>query len=358
MTEEERRLIDVHHHIVPKEYVEALEKRGVRKALGVRFPKWSAEKSLEVMDQYGISAAVLSLSAPGVYFSEVNEPLGFAAELARQANNLGADLIKEHPKRFGAFATIPLPDVKASIDELKSALDEKGLDGIILLSNYDGYYLGDSRFDRLFAELDRRRAVVFVHPASPPGIGASHLGLPEATMDVCFDTTKTAFSLIANGVTKRYPGVRFILAHAGGVAPYIAGRVGIISSLMQGLSGPAAGVAKGVGLMSKIVPGMRERLPDELDAYLQFKENMPEGPVKYLGGFYYDTAMSASPHVFASLLTVCGSSQVLFGSDFPFATEPAIPTTIQGIEEHQEFASQDLAAIRRENSARLFTRLN
>jgi len=353
-----RGLIDTHHHIVPREYVESLEEKGVKKALGVRFPKWNAEKSIDVMDRYGISAAVVSISAPGVYFKQIPDPLPFASDLARRMNDFAANLVADHPTRFGAFATLPLPDIDLSIDELKRALENLKLDGVVLMSNYDGYYLGDPRFERVFSELNRRKAVVFVHPATPPGIESSHLGLPEAMMDVCFDTTRTAFSLIVNGVTRRYPEVRFILAHAGGVTPYIAGRVDFLASLFQGLGGAAAGIATGVGMVSSVIPGMKERLPEDLSVYLRFKENMPDGPEGYLRRFYYDTAVSTSPHVFASLGTVCDNSRVLFGSDYPFGTEAAIPEAINGIEAYAGFAPEDRAAIGSKNAATLFPRLH
>ena len=349
--------IDVHHHIVPKEYIDSLSEKGVKKALGVRFPKWDAKKTLDVMDGAGIAAAVVSISAPGVYFKEAVDPIGFAVDLSRQMNEFCTGLIENYPGRFGAFATLPLPDIDAALKELGHAMDSLKLDGVILLSNYDGFYLGDPRFEKLFTELNRRKAVVFVHPTSPPGIEQSLLNLPEAMMDVCFDTTRTAFSLMVNGVTKRHPDVRFILAHAGGTVPYIAGRVNVLSSLFASLGGAAAALGKGIGLLSSVVPGMKESLPDELSIYLRVKDNMPEGPDAYLRRFYYDTAVSASPHVFSSLQTVAENSHVLFGSDFPFATQTAVPLTIDGVKGYNGFDSRAQEAIMRGNAAGLFPRL-
>ncbi len=129
-----------------------------------------------------------------MHFKDCDPSGRIATSLARRMNELCADLVRGHPGRFGAFATLPLPDVDAALAELAYSLDELHLHGVVLLTNYDGYYLGDPRFDHLFAELDRRGAVVFVHPQSPPGQEMSHLGLPEAMLDVCFDTTRTAFS--------------------------------------------------------------------------------------------------------------------------------------------------------------------
>ena len=206
----------MHHHIVPKEYVRALSKLGVTKGLGVQLPRWDVNKALDVMAQHGISTAILSISAPGVYFKDNDRRSAIARDLSRQTNEICAGLIADHPRRFGAFAALPVPAVDTPLDELAYSLDELKLNGVILLTNYDGYYLGDPRFDELFAELNRRKTLVFIHPQSRLGQEQSHLGLPEAMLDVCFDTTRTAFSLIVNGVTKNYPDIRLILAHAGG----------------------------------------------------------------------------------------------------------------------------------------------
>src|ERR1700736_673076 len=125
-------------------------------------------------------------------------------------------------------------------------------------------------FERLFAELNRRKAVVFIHPATPPGIEKSHLGLPEAMLDVCFDTTRTAFSLIVNGVTKKHPDVRFILAHAGGTVPYLAARVSLTSTLLANTCGVAPAIADGAAFVSRIFPGLKESMPELLTYYINF----------------------------------------------------------------------------------------
>jgi 6-methylsalicylate decarboxylase len=273
-------------------------------------------------------------------------------------NDLCADLVRDHPGRFGAFATLPLPDIDAALVELAYSLDELRLHGVVLLTNYDGYYLGDARFDRLFAELNRRQAVVFVHPQSPPGQELSHLGLPEAMLDVCFDTTRTAFSLIVNGVTKKYPAIRFILAHAGGAVPYMAGRVGVTASMLADLKGVAPVVAEGLGKLFSISHKLEEKMPEQLSYYLRVKENvLPEGPDHFLRRFYYDTALSASPHAFASLLTVTDSSHVVFGTDYIFATAAAVPATIRGVHDYDGFTPDDVHAIERGSALALFPAL-
>ena len=156
--------IDVHHHVLPPEYVAALARFGVSGGGGVAFPRWDAASTLEMMDRQGIATAVTSVSAPGVHFGDD----GAARSLARRCNELSARLVADHPTRFGAFAVLTLPDVKGALLELEHALDVLGLDGVVLLaSQSDGRYLGDPLFDDLLAELDRRAAVVLVHPAVP-----------------------------------------------------------------------------------------------------------------------------------------------------------------------------------------------
>lgn len=345
----------MHHHVVPKEYVKALSKLGVTKGLGVQLPKWDVSRALDAMDEHGITSAVVSISAPGVYFREKDPTVVIAATLSRQMNEFCAELIREHSGRFGAFATLPVPDIDAALKELAYSLDELHLDGVVLLTNYDGYYLGDPKFDTLFAELNRRKAVVFVHPQSPPAAANSHLGLPEAMLDVCFDTTRTAFSLIVNGVTKNYPDIRFILAHAGGAVPYMAGRVGITAAMLANLKGATPVVADGIGKIFSVSSKLEEKMPELLSYYLSFKKNvLPEGPDYFLSQFYYDTALSASPHAFASLLTVTDTTHVLFGTDYIFATEAAVPSTIKGIRQYQGFTADDVRAIERESALTLF----
>ena len=351
-------LVDVHHHIVPKEYARALSKLGVTKGLGVALPKWDVDKSLAVMADHGISSAIVSISAPGVYFKDNDRRSAIARDLSRQTNEFCAQLINDYPGRFGAFATLPVPDIDAALDELAYSQDELKLNGVILLTNYDGYYLGDARFDELFAELNRRKTVVFVHPQSPPGQEQSHLDLPEAMLDVCFDTTRTAFSLIVNGVTKKYPDIRFILAHAGGAVPYLAGRVAITASMLANLKGAAPVLADGMGKVFSVSHRLAEKMPGQLSYYLRFKHNvLPEGPDHFLRRFYYDTALSASPHCFSSLLTVTDCSHIVFGTDYIFATEAAVPATISGIRNLDGLSRHDIDAIERDTALTLFPSL-
>ncbi len=215
--------LDVHHHIVPREYVEALAEIGIHTPGRFPFPDWSPETSLEVMDQNGIATAITSLSAPGVYFGDD----AFARDLARRCNEFSARLVNDYPGRFGALAVLPLPDVDEALRELEYALDTLKLDGVVLLTSIGNKYLGDAAFEPLFEELDRRKAVVWTHPNIPPGSDVPELVFPAPLIEFVFDTTRAATNLVLSGCLERHRDIRLILSHAGGAVPYVAGRIAL-----------------------------------------------------------------------------------------------------------------------------------
>ena len=186
--------IDVHHHIVPKEY-HALSGIGVDAALGMNFPAWDINKALNYMDTCGIATALASISDPGIYFGDIK----FTCDLARRMNELFAELISKYPGRFGFFSCLPLPDVDAAIKELNYAMDVLQLDGVGLLTNIDNTYLGDVNFDRLFQELNARKAIVYLHPSTIPGWKTARLALPPFLVDAPHDTTRAVTNLLYSG---------------------------------------------------------------------------------------------------------------------------------------------------------------
>lgn len=310
--------IDVHHHIVPSDYVAALAGLGISAGGGMPFPRWDPASTLEMLDRQGIAAAVTSISTPGVHFGDA----GFARDLARRCNETSARLVADHPTRFGAFAILPLPDVKHALAELEYALDELELDGVVLLSSQsDGRYLGDPRFDELMAELERRAAVVFVHPTVPVTSQAIRLDIPGFIAEFTFDTTRAALNLVWTGTAERCPNVRFLLSHAGGTTPFLAVRAG------------------GMALSP------------------EFRERAPKGVAHYLARFYYDTALSAVPNALRSLQELVGPEQILFGSDFPFAPEPIARASIEGLARYDGFDDAARRAIERDNALALLPRL-
>ena len=169
---------------------------------GIALPAWSPGAAIAYLDEAGIAAAVVSISTPGVHLGDDME----ARRMARVVNEQVAELVKDHPDRFGFFATLTLPDVDGAIAEAADAFDRLGADGVILLASVAGRYLGDPAFDPLMAALDERSAVVFVHPG--PLAGPSVPGLPEFIADFLLDTTRAALLMARNGVLDRYPRLK------------------------------------------------------------------------------------------------------------------------------------------------------
>jgi len=205
---------DTHHHLVPDFYADAMKEAGITKVSGLAFPKWEPATSLRMMDKVGIEKALLSISSPGV------DPAREPVEMARRLNELMAELRVKYPDRFGGFAAIPLCDPAAAVAEAVYALDSLGLEGIGLLSNSGGHYLGDPRFGDLMAELDARAARVFIHPNDPEEPFADGLVLTFYAWPL--DTSRTVASLEAAGVFERLPDITFFLSHGGGALPAIA----------------------------------------------------------------------------------------------------------------------------------------
>jgi predicted TIM-barrel fold metal-dependent hydrolase len=152
--------IDTHNHVVPPTYAAWLKKKGIA-AGGLPIPDWNLDAAISLMDKFRIQTSNMSISTPGVHLGDDSE----AREKAREVNEYAAEVVRKHPSRFGFFATLCLPDVKGSIDELAYAFDKRHADGVVLLANSRGIYLGERVFDPLFDELNKRNAVVFVHPS-------------------------------------------------------------------------------------------------------------------------------------------------------------------------------------------------
>jgi predicted TIM-barrel fold metal-dependent hydrolase len=322
MTTQQCHRIDVHHHILPPAYVSALAGLGIHGGGGIPFPPWETTATLEMMDRQGIATAVTSISSPGVHFGDDE----FARGLARECNEISARLVADYPQRFGGFATVPLPDVDGALREVEYALDTLGLDGVVLLaSQSDGRYLGDPKFDTLFAELDRRRTVVFVHPTIPKSSESIPIGVPGFAAEFTFDTSRAVANLIWTGTVERYSNIRFILSHAGGTVPFLAWRWSLLD------------------LHPTIGPDLASRAP--------------RGVMHYLRQFHYDTALSANPHALRSLCELVDPSHILFGSDFPFAPEPVTQVSVEGISAYEGFDDEGRQLIERGNALKLLPRL-
>lgn len=264
--------IDVHQHVVPAFWVDGLKQRGSIH----RPPAWSAEDAITFMDSRNIAKGILSLTAPALSAWEGVE----RRELARKVNDYTAGLATRSPDRFGNFATLPLPDLDDALAEISYALDTLAADGVVLMSNYGELFLGDPFFEPLWAELDRREAVVLIHPTRTtlPELE----GIPAPFVDFPFATTRSAVQMVIKGVMDRHRKMRVILSHAGGFLPYAAHRFATTAAVMPG--------AFSEGVM--------------MEAF---------------GRFYFDTALSASTPAIAGLKAFANPERILFGSDFPYA---------------------------------------
>jgi predicted TIM-barrel fold metal-dependent hydrolase len=302
--------IDTHHHFVPPFYLAEVGAEAVARTLvSGRAPEWTPQHSIDAMDRHGIATAVVSISAPGFLCDD-----GKRADLCRRCNDYAAKMGADHKGRFGSFAGLPLPDVDASLVEIERALGALKAEGICLLTNYDGVYLGDARFAPVFEELNRRRAVVYVHPTEGPCTCGP--ALPPASLEFPFDTTRAIASLLFSGTFNRCRDIKFIFSHAGGTVPFIAERLARL-----------------------------ERRPD-------FAQHVPEGVIVELKRLYYDTALSANRLALDTLFSLAGVRQVVFGSDYPYAPEETMAGTVKGLAALNLPAS-DLAAIERDNALRL-----
>jgi 6-methylsalicylate decarboxylase len=272
--------INVHHHFLPPAYMKAVEDRMEMGRGRQRAASWSPAADLELMDAAGIQLTIGSISIPGVWFGDVD----FSRKTARLWNEYAATVARDFPGRYGFFAVIAPPDVEGSLIEIDHALNVLKADGIALVSSYDGRFLGDPAFRPVMEELNRRKAVVFVHPA---GVGedATPPGIRAHVLEGSFDTTRTIFSLVVNGTLSSYPDIRFIFAHGGGAVPFLAGRAATLSSRTGDMTPERIGT-----LLSKL---------------------------------YFDTAIMINGPALAALAAFCPPSQVLLGIESPILSPEA-----------------------------------
>lgn len=307
--------IDTHHHMVPSDYRKLLREAGIDDAGGRAMPEWSPEGSLQTMTELDIAAAVLSVSAPATTFL----PTAAASPaVARDLNDYSADVVAARPERFGFFATVPMPHVGQAVNETVRSLDHLNADGVILLANHAGVYLGEDGQDDLFGALEERSAVVFIHPAELPGPAVP--GIAPFVTDFLLDTTRAAYLLVHNGIRQRYPNIKFILGHAGGFVPYASYRL-------------AMGVVADTG-----------RDPAEvLDEF---------------SGFYFDTALSSSAAALPTLLAFAKPGHVTFGSDYPFAPVEVAKLFTAGLDSYPGLDADTRAAIDSGTALTLFPRFS
>lgn len=305
---------DIHHHFLPPSFVDALAQTGHPAAAQAQALAWSPERSLAMMDGAGIETAIVSLSLPGASFAGAADP----AALARQCNKYAAQMIADHPGRFGAFASLPMMDAQAAMGEIEYALDTLKLDGVTLLSNMCGQYLGDADFDPLLTELNRRRAIVFLHPNQAPGPGFNDF------VEFPHEVTRALASLTESGGIERYTRIRYILAYGGGTIPFIASRVTVV----------------GMDVFGSFLKTMVR--------YLQ--------RVRTMQRMSYDLTATTDPYAWRALYGHTKPSRILMGSNYPWTSPAAFAQQQAALRDFEELDLPQLESIERGNALKLFPR--
>jgi 6-methylsalicylate decarboxylase len=304
--------IDVHHHLVPPKYLADISAKMHPEPPLVQ---WTPARSLEDMDAAGIRTSVNSITTPGLWFGNAEE----SSRIARECNDYSAKLAADYPGRYGIFAALPLPDIDGSLREIEYALDTLKADGIAMFTSYGDKYLGDAAFAPVFAELNRRKAVVYTHPTGPACCRNLVSDVPPPVIEYGTDTTRTIASLVFSGAAARYADVRFIFSHAGGTMPFLAERFINL------------GAAR---------PNLASRFPN--------------GVLHELQRFIYDTAQSSNPYAMGPLVKLVTPTQIVFGTDYPFRTSI---DHVKGLADCG-FSAAELRAIERDNAVRLLPRLS
>jgi 6-methylsalicylate decarboxylase len=298
--------VDVHHHFLPPAHREALTKH----KMGA--PRWTPQMSLDDMDNSGIGTSVLSQVQPGTWYGDAEE----SRKLSRIINEYGATLVRDHPGRFGLFATISPPDADGSLKEIEYAFDTLKADGIGLLTSYHGMYLGDGSFAPVYAELNRRKAVIYVHPLTPACCDNAVPGIPPGSIEYATDTTRTIAHLVFSGTAQKYPDIRWIWSHSGGTLPFLTARF------------------------------VRQQM-------VQKHAHLPNGPIPEFQKFYYELAQGNTKAQLAALFELVPASQVLYGTDYPYRDGAEVNNGIA----NWKFSAADLRAIESETARRLLPNL-
>lgn len=305
--------IDFHHHFASPRW---LAKQKETKSQGWQpFQGWTAAKSLEAMDKAGVSTALISCTAPGPGFSGMS--LEETRSMTRDLNECGARIVSDYKGRFGLLATLNPLDVDHSLKEIEYVLGTLNAVGFGLITSYGEKWMGDQAYQPVFDELNRRKALVFLHPTAAPCCQNLIANIPPPTVEYNTDTSRAIANILINGSANRTLDVRYIFSHAGGTAPYLVQRLGIAPApeLADALAGTPA----------------------------------PNSRLYHLRRFYYDVAQSTNPIQIPALKLFAGISQIVFGADFPYST------IVDHVEALQKcgLSADELKAIDRGNALRL-----
>lgn len=309
---------DIHQHYVPDCYKQALLLHGTKgsESDGLPTPVWNVEEQLKTMDDLGIKVAFISLATPHPYWGDKDETV----KLIRQINDEGAKIVSQYPDRVKLFATLPLPDVEASIEEINYAYDKLHAVGIKLPTNVGGIYIGDKKFDPVFNELNKRKAIVVLHPVQFPNLPESTIkNYPPAVALYLQETTYAVLNLIYSGQLEKYPDIKFVIPHGGSFLTSVADRLDGFQPLVQ------------------------SRTDYKLD------------DVKtQLNRFYYDLAGFPVPNQLFGLLNITDDSHLLYGSDYPYAFPNFIQSQKEKLDKTKLLTKKQKKKVYKDNFELLF----
>ncbi|KAH7381779.1 amidohydrolase family protein [Cadophora sp. MPI-SDFR-AT-0126] len=280
--------LDVHHHFYPEVFTRALERAGGDPS-GWSIPPWTLEADQQLARDIGVKTAILSVTTPGPCIEK--DPKA-AAKLARAVNEAGAAIRDQYPS---------LLHQEEALEELAYAFDHLNADGAILFTRYgeDNHYFGHPEFRTIWAELNKRRAVVFVHPTHAVDIHLVNSHLPQPMFDYPHETGRTAIDMILSNTMHLVKDCKIILSHAGSTLPYLIDRV------------------------AGMIP------------HTQFTTNKSTtGITEDAKQLYFETALSSSQLVLDHLLGFAKDGHVLFGSDFPNAPTDGIEYFTRNLDDH------------------------
>ena len=300
--------IDVHYHVFPPALIQAIGAQQFGSSAN-----WTLDQTLSDMDRNGVASVLCSIAPQADPFRDVSKAVG----LTRQCNEFFARLAADHPGRFGIFAAMPLPNVDAALREMEYAFGALKADGIALFTSYGDKWLGDPVFEPVFAELNRRNAVLFTHPNTNNCCRNLLPNIGDGTIEWGTDTTRAITNLLFNGTAARYPNIRMIFSHGGGTMPYLVERFTAAAKTPK------------------------------------FAPQFPRGFAAEAGKFYYDTAWTTNPEAMLALSKLVPVSQILFGTDFPYLTTA---DQLRDLKDCGAFTSADLEKIENQNALAILPR--
>jgi len=319
-----KKKIDIHTHYLPEAYRKALLECGEKNPDGFPTPTWNPEEHLEAMESLNITTSMLSLSSPHFNFGDRNA----TKALARNVNEYGTELVRKYPGRFGLLASMPLPDVESSIEEIRYAMDILHVDGFTLPTNTQGVYLGNKCLDPIFEELNKYKSVVFIHPNKPGSVPANVTeGLPIPMMEFFFDTTRTVTNMILEGTITRFSDIKFVIPHAGAFLPILGDRLAAAIKMMPSTFNSNIKI-------------------NSVDVYSDLRK------------LYYDVAGVCLPRQLPAMMQLADADHFLYGSDYPYTFIQACIKLEEVLDKTDLLTEKQHQCINYASALKLFPRLS